>query len=917
MPYVPMPYTDVLLSLPTGRDPTSITRRRALFTRLDTRDSGRLSLVELQQGLPEVRGTALRNALQVCKTLMPETPMLGPGLLEWKEFRLFLVVLKRSHELMVSFGRTAMVIDGQHPEHVDDRRMTLADFKAGLTILHAWGVTIRREDVDDEFHRLDSHGFGSIDYDDFVGWATAKSINADGDDVPKSPLPSSPHRRVEPSPTRTAFEPVPTTRSTTATTSPARGRSPRAVTPGGRSFPIESGGATPQATSIVSPRQTPSGSRMVDWERLARQLPTGVGSAASARRAAVFNAMDTRGIGLLSLAEVDTGIRELLGLGALFASRPILLRAFQAAKASKPPTAASQRGSEDFVEQSDFRRLLVHLKQYLRLHMALRRVDESDDRRISISEVREAGPFLRAWGLLRLEDVDRAFLQMDSRGGGLIDFEQFAEWAYARGVVVGISDRWAADEEEDDWPPDDIGAHYEATYEAFPLELAPPTPTGFYETMQSDASSSEAGGYSGLELPTRRPKSAGGARGGSAHNRTHEYLYALHQKRLMAQAEKERERDRQLTSTTSTSTRGASSPGRTKAFSTEELRRSVGEAIGQHVARSRAAGSPARLQSPKMKRPPRPLPGAPPLVPKWIEYAATAGTHNLPLTPGVNPLSPSAATPRGFSSFKPEPNEPIVDVEEGIPAAAPSPTAIGRTHLRGLTYAEARAESARSAASAFVDRSIFNSTTSVMNQPKLFPAYPDNGVPGPGHYEPFPALGQARSAPYLGSAPPPKEYPPPRSRGQLNTPITVAGGVAVHGALPDSKELQWQRANARANANTFLRVASRSRSPGPRDAEMMNDNVNAPPPSPPPHASSYDSGVRVGTAARVVHLAKWMETICGILPTESRKYADRLVALGCDAPSDLKDLDEAAFPAEIKMLHRRRLMTAAMSGLGL
>ena len=75
--------------------------------------------------------------------------------------------------------------------------------------------------------------------------------------------------------------------------------------------------------------------------------------------------------------------------------------------------------------------------------------------------------------------------------------------------------------------------------------------------------------------------------------------------------------------------------------------------------------------------------------------------------------------------------------------------------------------------------------------------------------------------------------------------------------------------------------------------------------------------VRVGTAARVVHLAKWMETICGILPTESRKYADRLVALGCDAPSDLKDLDEAAFPAEIKMLHRRRLMTAAMSGLGL
>jgi hypothetical protein len=51
-------------------------------------------------------------------------------------------------------------------------------------------------------------------------------------------------------------------------------------------------------------------------------------------RKKMFNLIDGNGNGILSLAEVDGGIRDKLHLDKLFDAKPVLIRAFNAAKAS-------------------------------------------------------------------------------------------------------------------------------------------------------------------------------------------------------------------------------------------------------------------------------------------------------------------------------------------------------------------------------------------------------------------------------------------------------------------------------------------------------------------------------------------------------------------------------------------------------
>jgi hypothetical protein len=66
----------------------------------------------------------------------------------------------------------------------------------------------------------------------------------------------------------------------------------------------------------------------------------------------------------LSLAEVDKAVRDELQVEAaqsLFSSKPVLMRAFQAAKGVGK---ARSKLSDDYVEASEFRLLLVYLRQY-------------------------------------------------------------------------------------------------------------------------------------------------------------------------------------------------------------------------------------------------------------------------------------------------------------------------------------------------------------------------------------------------------------------------------------------------------------------------------------------------------------------------------------------------------------------------
>ena len=73
-------------------------------------------------------------------------------------------------------------------------------------------------------------------------------------------------------------------------------------------------------------------------------------------RRLLFQSFDPNGNGVLSLAEVDLGIRNVLDCEEIFDSKPAILRAFQSAKSFK----RSRLGEigDDYIEFREFRYIL-------------------------------------------------------------------------------------------------------------------------------------------------------------------------------------------------------------------------------------------------------------------------------------------------------------------------------------------------------------------------------------------------------------------------------------------------------------------------------------------------------------------------------------------------------------------------------
>merc|ERR1711893_394075 len=94
--------------------------------------------------------------------------------------------------------------------------------------------------------------------------------------------------------------------------------------------------------------------------------------------------MDPNGNGILSLAELDKAMRDVLAIDHLFDAKPAIVRAYQAARDKVP----SKRGDvgDDYIEFREFRYFLVSLRQYFEYYEAFSRVDTGDDKRIELIE---------------------------------------------------------------------------------------------------------------------------------------------------------------------------------------------------------------------------------------------------------------------------------------------------------------------------------------------------------------------------------------------------------------------------------------------------------------------------------------------------------------------------------------------------
>lgn len=130
------------------------------------------------------------------------------------------------------------------------------------------------------------------------------------------------------------------------------------------------------------------------WQELATKLPWRKTEADKKLRDKQWRAIDINGNGLLSLAEVQKGVRDVMNIPKLYEQKAVILRAFEAAKAKE---ASSKKHDGDYVSRKEYRHLLKYLRMYFEYWVAFDRIDTDGDKRISFTEFKQAVPTLKEW----------------------------------------------------------------------------------------------------------------------------------------------------------------------------------------------------------------------------------------------------------------------------------------------------------------------------------------------------------------------------------------------------------------------------------------------------------------------------------------------------------------------------------------
>lgn len=90
-------------------------------------------------------------------------------------------------------------------------------------------------------------------------------------------------------------------------------------------------------------------------------------------------------------------MRDVVQLPNLFAAKPVLMRAYMAAKNKQK---AKNAHSDDYITKGEeFRILFQYLRQYYEFFVAFNKIDNDQDQRVDKSEFLKAEPMLKRWNI--------------------------------------------------------------------------------------------------------------------------------------------------------------------------------------------------------------------------------------------------------------------------------------------------------------------------------------------------------------------------------------------------------------------------------------------------------------------------------------------------------------------------------------
>lgn len=172
------------------------------------------------------------------------------------------------------------------------------------------------------------------------------------------------------------------------------------------------------------------------WEELADKLPHRLIPEDRARREKLWTYVDVNGNGLSSLAEVDKAMRDFIRVPILFSLKPVLMRAFNKAKSMSKKVSVH---GDDYLTQSEFRYLLLYLRQYYEYWVAFDRIDTDDDKKITYKEFLKGKDMFVKWGI-DMSDPKQLWKEADADGAGQVLFAEFVEWAISKNLDLEDDD---------------------------------------------------------------------------------------------------------------------------------------------------------------------------------------------------------------------------------------------------------------------------------------------------------------------------------------------------------------------------------------------------------------------------------------------------------------------------------------------
>ena len=165
--------------LPMEKTAEQKARRKEMFESFDPNGNGYCSLAEIDKGLDEVGLHEIFDCKPVVMRAYTAAKSIGSrrdgsgsaDFIEFREFRLLLVYLRRYFELWQMFDDV---------DKGNDRRISLEEFTSVVPRFEEWGLKL--EDPAAEFEAIDTNGGGQILFDEFSEWAIRKGLDLEDDD---------------------------------------------------------------------------------------------------------------------------------------------------------------------------------------------------------------------------------------------------------------------------------------------------------------------------------------------------------------------------------------------------------------------------------------------------------------------------------------------------------------------------------------------------------------------------------------------------------------------------------------------------------------------------------------------------------------------------------------------------------------